>query len=140
MECCPAFLNPSNGTSTPFADLLYCLLRSAEIEDEENRASLSVVWVVNVPVALLSDSDLILWVCGSSEVSARKVMVSFLVQYSLNVSLAPTEVNNEEERLTLKHPCARQRQYCSMASYQHEPASQFQIQAESQLSPPNCGN
>jgi hypothetical protein len=86
MECCPAFLNPSNGTEVPFADLLYCLLKSGEIEDEEKRASLSVVWVVRVPVALRSDSDLILWVCGSSEVSARKVIVSFFVQYSLGVS------------------------------------------------------
>jgi hypothetical protein len=79
------------------ADLLYCLLKSGEIEDEEKRASLSVVWVVKVPVALRSDNDLIRWVCGSSEVSARKVMVSFFVQYSLGVSHL-TEIETRDLR------------------------------------------
>ena len=137
MECCPAFLNPSNGTSIPFADLAYCLLESADTEDEEKRASLSVVCVVRVPVARRSESDLILWVCGSSEVSARNEIVSFFVQYRLNVSLVPAEDENKTEKLTLRHLCARQRQCCSMASYQHVPASQFRIQANRQLSPPD---
>jgi hypothetical protein len=138
MECCPAFLNPSNGTSIPFADLLYCLLKSGDIEDEEKRASLSVVWFVKVPVARWSDSDLILWVWGSSDVSARKVIVSFFVQYSLGVSLAlRLKIGRRKEGHTLRHLCARHRQYCSMASYQHVPASQFRIQANRQLS--RCG-
>jgi hypothetical protein len=67
-------------------------------------------------------------------------MVSFFVQYRLNVSLVPAEDENKTERLTLRHLYARQRQYCSMASYQHVPASQFQIQANRQLNPPNWGN
>ena len=84
--CPPEDLRPWYSISTPLDDLAYCFELSVEVVAEEKRASVSVDWVVRVPVARRSLSDLIFLMCGSSESWARYEIVSCLAQYRLLVS------------------------------------------------------
>lgn len=125
----PDCRRPSYWITAPLADFWYCFEVSADVVTNENRASVSVLCVVKLPVARRSANDLIFWMCGSSDVSARYEIVSCLVQYSLPSVSSCVPYRHVQSERTREHPCARQRQCCSAASCQRGPAFPSQTRA-----------